>query len=200
MTTRTTLYWGGNGIKAKTGYNCCFLDANPVEQPSSYWLTDLIYTDKWKLQMCGAVPRATWKCGKSAWGCRRRGRSTWRRRAIAWQRGALWSGLKPGSRFVCVRVEVSCPVLTCVNFHGYWYTTATTHIKSVKKSLSKIPGLGESARNTGRSNWIVNRKLKYSTSICCLRDVILKIERYLMKYFPFRSKIQLDHCVKLEEK
>ena len=30
---------------------------------------------------------------------------------------------------------------------------------------------------TGRSNWILHRKLKYF--ICCLRDVLLKIGRYL---------------------
>ena len=30
-------------------------------------------------------------------------------------------------------------------------------------------------RTTGRSNWILHRKWEYS--ICCMRDVILKIER-----------------------
>ena len=47
----------------------------------------------------------------------------------------------------------------------------------------------------GMSNWILHRKLKYS--ICCLRDVILKIEslKQHMGYFNFLSKIQLDHPV-----
>ena len=34
--------------------------------------------------------------------------------------------------------------------------------------------------STGRSNWILHRKMKYS--ICCLRDVILEIERQHPKY------------------
>ena len=47
-----------------------------------------------------------------------------------------------------------------------------------------------------RSNWILHRKCKYL--ICCLREVILKIERSIkqqIKYFNFRSKTRLDHPV-----
>ena len=48
----------------------------------------------------------------------------------------------------------------------------------------------------GRSNWILHRKWKYS--ICCLRDTKNRkrcLKQHL-KYFNFRSKIQLDHRVK----
>ena len=59
-------------------------------------------------------------------------------------------------------------------------------------------GIMDFSTATGRSNWILLRKWRYYT--CCLRDVILKLERSLsnkqfVKYINFRSKIQLDHPV-----
>ena len=46
--------------------------------------------------------------------------------------------------------------------------------------------------STGRSNWMLHRKWKYY--VCCLREVILKVERDVsnkphIKYFNFQCKI-----------
>ena len=59
-----------------------------------------------------------------------------------------------------------------------------------------LPNFMAWSASTQWSNWILLRKLKYS--ICCLRDTKNRkrcLKQHL-KYFNFRSKIQLDHRVK----